>query len=242
MLGIIALGACVATFLGGLFALRFKDSLHLILGFSAGAVIGVAFFDLLPESLVLGAPYWGASTITSMVALGFVLYLFLDRAVLLHAHTDEKNDEQRARYGRGVLGAASLSTHSFLDGVAVGLAFQVSAAVGAVVAIAVLVHDFSDGINTVNMVLKNGGTHKQSLRWLTTDALAPILGIFSTLFFTLPERSLAILLALFCGFFMYIGASDLLPESHHRHKTLWTTAMTALGIAVLYAAIRAVNA
>jgi len=241
MLGIIALGACTATYLGGLFALRFKDRLHLILGFSAGAVVGVAFFDLLPEALSLGVNYWSISAITGTVALGFVAYLFLDRAVLLHTHADEANDAERAGYGRGILGAASLSMHSFLDGVAIGLAFQVSAAVGGVVAIAVLVHDFSDGINTVNMVTKSGGTRAQGLKWLATDALAPILGIFSTLFFTLPAQYFSIVLALFCGFFLYIGASDLLPESHHRHKTLWTTATTILGIAVLYIAISAVN-
>ncbi len=241
MLGIIAIITAAATYLGGLFALRFKDRLHLILGFSAGAVVGVAFFDLLPESLALGAAYWNAATITSTVALGFVAYLFLDRAVLLHAH-EEDSGAERAHRGRGALGAASLSTHSFLDGVAIGLAYQVSAAVGAVVAVAVIVHDFSDGINTVNMVLKSGGTRGEGLRWLAADALAPIFGILSTLFFTLSEQWLSIILAIFCGFFLYIGASDLLPESHHRHKTVWTTAMTMLGIAVLFIAIRAANA
>ena len=51
MLALLALATFSATLLGGLFALRFKDKLHLILGFSAGAVIGLAFFDLLPEAI-----------------------------------------------------------------------------------------------------------------------------------------------------------------------------------------------
>ena len=67
---------------------------------------------------------------------------------------------------------------------------------------------FSDGINTVNLVLKNGGQRNQALRWLALDAIAPLLGVVSTLFFTLPPGVLGLVLAVFSGFFLYIGASD----------------------------------
>lgn len=232
MIALIAFAAFFTTFLGGLFALRFKDSLHLILGFSAGSVIGVAFLDLLPEAIELAGTDFSVSVVTSVVALGFAAYLFLDRGMLLHAHTDENGHG-----GRGAIGAGSLSIHSLIDGIAVGLAFQVSTAVGAIVAVAVLAHGFSDGINTVNLILKNGGTKQAAFKWLAVDAMAPVIGILSSLFFSLPQQILGIVLALFCGFFLYIGASDLLPESHHRHPTLWTTAMTALGIMFIYIAI-----
>jgi len=236
MIIFICIGAFVATLLGGLFALKFKDRLHLILGFSAGAVIGVAFFDLIPEAIELGSKNFDVSTITSIIALSFVVYMILDRFVFLHSH--HHDHEEEALHPRGKLGAGSLSIHSFLDGIAIGLAFQVSIAVGAIVAIAVLTHDFSDGINTVNLVLKNNGSKKEAFRWLLVDAIAPVLGIISTLFFSLQESSLGILLAVFSGFFLYIGASDLLPESHHSHPTFWTTFMTVLGVAVLFGAIK----
>lgn len=237
MIIVITIAAFASTYLGGLFALRFKDKLHLVLGFSAGAVIGVAFFDLVPEALDLGGTIYDTSFITSIIALGFVLFMILDRFFILHSHHN-CDEHEHGLQARGILGAGSLSIHSFLDGVAIGLAFQVSAAVGAVVAIAVLVHDFSDGINTVNMVLKNKGEKKMAMRWLFTDALAPVLGVISTLFFTLPEATLGIVLALFSGFFIYIGASDLLPESHHEHPTAWTTFATVLGVLVLFTAIK----
>lgn len=232
MLFLIAVATFCATLLGGLFALRFKDNLHLILGFSAGAVVGVAFFDLLPEAVEIAGSYFPITTVTSIVAFSFLAYLFLDRVVLLHAHADEEGHGQR-----GTLGAGSLSFHSFLDGIGVGFAFQVSTAVGIIVASAVLAHDFSDGINTVNFILKNGLSKRVAFRWLVVDALAPVAGIIFTLFFTLPEYALGIILASFCGFFTYIGASDLLPESHHRHPTLWTTAATALGIGVIFVTV-----
>ena len=230
----IAAAAFASTLIGGLFALHFKDRLHLILGFSAGAIIGVAFFDLIPEALELGSALYDTSTIMSITALGFVCYMLLDRFALLHDHSHGNHDEcQRGRFGAG-----SLSIHSFLDGAAIGLAFQVSAAVGLVVAIAVLVHDFSDGINTVNLILKNKGTNKSAFKWLLVDASAPVLGMLSTLFFTLPETALGVVLAIFAGFFLYIGASDLLPESHHSHPTAWTTFATVLGMGVLFLAIK----
>ncbi|MBX4197967.1 ZIP family metal transporter [Candidatus Parcubacteria bacterium] len=232
---IISIATFVFTFLGGLFALRFKDKLHLILGFSAGAVIGVAFFDLIPEAIELGSSAYDIATITSITALGFISYMILDRSIIMHSHVHEEHDH--AHSYRGKLGAASLAIHSFLDGAAIGLAFQVSAAVGVIVATAVLVHDFSDGLNTVNLILKNHGGRKQALRWLLIDAIAPVIGVISTSFFTLPEHSLGVILALFAGFFLYIGASDLLPESHHSHPTIWTTVMTIIGAGILYVAI-----
>ncbi len=234
----ISIAALVSTFLGGIFALRFKDKLHLILGFSAGAIIGVAFFDLLPEAIELGSKDFDVAFMTSIVALGFISYTILDRFVFFHSHDDEHDNLEKNLNNRGILGAGSLSFHSFLDGAAIGLAFQVSASVGAIVAIAVLVHDFSDGINTVNMVLKNSGTRMQAFKWLIVDAVTPVLGVISTMFFSVPESSLGIILAIFTGFFLYIGASDLLPESHHGHPTAWTTVATVIGITVLYGAIK----
>lgn len=251
MVILISLAAFVATLCGGFLALRFKDKLHLILGFSAGAIIGVAFFDLMPEAIGLSSGYYGVGTMTSIVALGFVVYLVLDRLVFLHVHEhghEDSHDESEhapiadsRQVQRGILGAGSLSIHSFLDGVAIGLAFQVSAAIGAVVAIAVLVHDFSDGINTVNLILKNKGKGKFAMKWLFVDAFAPVLGAASTLFFSLPKQALGIVLALFAGFFLYIGASDLIPESHHAHPKFLTTAMTVIGVAVLFLAIKLAN-
>jgi ZIP family zinc transporter len=212
---------------GGMLALGLRDKLHLILGFSAGAVIGVAFFDLLPEAVNFGSAFHTPGAIFSWTALGFLAYLVLDRIVFFHG----------AAAPRGAAAAAVLCCHSLLDGVAVGFAFQASRAVGIVVTIAVLTHDFSDGINTMNVVLKNRGDRTRAFRWLLLDAVAPVLGIAATRWFALPREGFGIVLALFAGFFLYIGASDLIPESYHAHPKFLTTAMTLAGAGVLYLAI-----
>lgn len=235
MIILISIGAFTATFLGGLFALRLQDRLHLILGFSAGAVIGVAFFDLLPEAFALVGAAHTPAFVSGIIALGFASYLLLDRLIVLHHHdSDEHSHVQR----RGVLGAGSLAVHSFIDGIAIGLAFKVSPALGLIVAAAVLAHDFSDGINTVSMIIKSGGDRARALRWLFIDALAPVAGVLVTLLFGVSESQLGLLLALFSGFFLYIGASELLPESHHAHPVRWTTFATLLGMGVMYLIVR----
>jgi ZIP family zinc transporter len=237
MVYLIGITTLCSTLCGGLFALRCRNKLHLILGFSAGAVIGVTFFDLLPEALHLGTKQFSVSVVTTTVAIGFIAYMLLDRLFFFHVHHEERH-EYTPKSQRGILGAGSLSVHSFLDGVAIGLAFKTSLDTGVIVAVAVLVHDFADGINTVNLILKNGGETRRAVQWLMLDAIAPMLGVLSTLFFRLPEAVLGLTLALFSGFFLYIGASDLLPESHHSHPTAWTTIMVILGITTLYIAIK----
>ncbi len=234
---LIALAAAAATFIGGSLALRLRDKLHLVLGFSAGAIIAVAFFDLLPESLELGSAHHSIGTVLTFTAIGFFVYTVLDRFIILHTHCDDDGVHTHGGKTRAFVGAGSLSGHSVLDGFAIGLAFQASAAVGAIVAVAVLVHDFSDGINTVNLVLKNGGSRAQAFRWLLTDAIAPVIGVLATFLIHVGEGSLSLILATFAGFFLYIGASDLLPESHHSHPKALTTILTLLGALVLYVAI-----
>ena len=242
---LVSLATVISTLLGGYFAIRCKDKLHLILGFSAGAVIGVALFDLLPESIDLALQSvksfkelqsFATRDVTLFIAIGFTLYLILDRFFSLHSHENNEGCENPS-HRRAGLGATALSFHSFLDGLGIGLAFKVNATVGWVVAAAVLAHDFSDGINTVSMILKNKGERALAIKWLIVDALAPAVGVLTTLFISVSSTTLALLLAMFTGLFLYIGASDLIPESHHRHPTIWTTVMTILGMLVIYTAI-----
>ena len=232
---VLGVAAVAATALGGAFALRYQDQLHLILGFSAGAVMAVALVDLLPEALELSSKRFAASTVLLVVGIGFFTYMLLSRIVLLHSGAEgDAHDHGRV----GALGAATLSIHSFLDGMGIGLAFRVSPQVGGVVAAAVLAHDFSDGINTVSVVLKASGWRDRAIRWLAVDAIAPLAGVASTFLFTLPKAELGLALATFCGFFLYVGAADLLPESHHRHPKALTGLMNVLGAATIYLAVR----
>lgn len=231
----IAAATCVATLIGGWIGISLRDRLHLILAFSAGAVIGVAFFDLLPEAVELGGsngphPVLAARTVLALAGLGFLLYLLLDRSLPGHS----SDSRGRPNPQRAWAAAGSFALHSFLDGFAIGIGFQASRAVGIAVAVAVLAHDFSDGLNTVSVVLRNGGDRRGAFKWLVVDAVAPVLGALTSMALTIPTLGLAMVLALFSGFFLYVGGSDLLPESHHAHPRMLTTVATVVGAACLY--------
>jgi ZIP family zinc transporter len=93
-------------------------------------------------------------------------------------------------------------------------------------------------MNTVNFVLSQSGERRQAVRWLTADSLAPLLGATVGVFITVSNHTLGQLLALYAGFFLYMGATDLLPQAHE-HPSGKRVALTALGFAVTFLIARA---
>jgi zinc transporter ZupT len=217
-----------STGLGGITAFRFRGRLHLLLGFSSGAVIGVALFDMLPEVFAI---HGGASHMP-MAAIGFLVFFGLERfTAMRRANRGARNtasDEQEL----GVLSAAGLCVHSFLDGVAIGVGFQTSAALGFLIAMGITAHDLSDGLNTVTIVLAHGNSRQRAMFWLAVDMLAPVLGAATTLLVNL-DGLLPFVLAFFAGSFLYIGASDLLPEAQEHDSPLVGVA-TATGMLAIF--------
>lgn len=229
----------VSTLLGGVAALRARDRLHLLLGFSAGAVIGVVLFDILPELIDLAAKARiVVADLMPIVAAGFLSFFFLERVTALHGgreHEHKAHTEHQQELG--VASAVGLSIHSFIDGVAIGAAFSASSAVGLLVGFAVLAHDFSDGLNTVTVLLAHGNRPQRAARWLLIDATAPALGALTVLLLHVPASVLPFILAFFVGFFTYIGSSDLLPEARE-HDSPWVAVASVSGMVVIYTITR----
>lgn len=241
---LFSLAAVISTFVGGLVALRFRDQLHFILSFTAGVLLGVVSFDILPEIFAM-AREQNLDVGSAMIALvaGFLVFHSLERFVLVH-HAHETNYAEHHHPKVGVLSALALIGHSFMDGVGIGLAFQVSEAVGIVVALAVIAHDFCDGLNTVSLMLVHRNTTPLSVAMLVLDALAPMLGAASTMAIQLPASVVMHYLGFFAGFLLYIGASDILPEAHSRNDpaiTLSLIALTALGAAFIFVSVRLIG-
>jgi ZIP family zinc transporter len=231
---LLACATLVSTGLGGLAAMRFRDRLHLLLGFSAGAVLGVVFFDVLPEVFALASQ---SAPVMLGAAAGFLAFFALERFTALHRAREHEHVVSAHQAELGLLGAAGLCIHSFLDGVAIGISFQASPKIGLLIALAIVAHDFSDGLNTVTVVLAHGNPLRSSVIWLLIDMAAPVLGAASTLLFTFPPETLPWVLAFFCGFFLYIGASDLLPEARMHHSPV-VGAATAAGMFLIFLVTR----
>lgn len=219
-----------STFLGGLVSLRYRDSMHIILGFTAGALLAVVAFDIFPEIIEL-IEETNIPSIYPMIGLvvGFLGFHIAEKMLLVH-HSHEEHYGAHKHPSVGVLSALALAGHSFLDGVGIGLGFQVSESVGVVVAIAVIAHDFSDGLNTVSLMLAHKNSKKRAMKYLLVDAMAPLAGGFATMFFSLSESALTVYLGFFAGFLLYIGASDILPEAHSHGSSIKTVAATLVGV------------
>jgi len=228
--------AAIFTLLGGLAAIRFKDRLHLVLGFSAGCVLAVSLFCLLPESLETGVEFYSSQTIMLFVAIGFMVYLIFDRLFPGHQHEDEHECENLSHSGK--FGVWALIFHSMLDGIAVGVALQCNIAIASIVILAIISHKFADGLSVVSVIFCNKGKNIEAFRYLLVSAFAPIVGVAISFLFVIPASVFCLLLALFSGFFLYLSASDLLIEAYHCHKSFWTTLATLAGMTIIYFAIQ----
>jgi zinc transporter ZupT len=240
---LLGLAAFLSTMSGGLVAARLSHArLGALTAFAAGVLIAVPLFDLLPEALKLAAqPGLRPESILQVTALGFIFLYVLERYFSVHRVCEDGVCRNVRHPKGGLLGAMELSAHSFVDGFAIGLGFHVAPSVGLVVALAVISHDFADGINTVTVMLKSGNPLKSSLRMLLLDAAAPLLGVAASLFITLPEKALAFLLSLFAGGFLYLGASDLLPEAHEQNPPLVSVVSSLAGFLLIFGLTRWLN-
>ncbi len=221
--------AVLATFAGGALALRLAHSLPTVIALSGGVVVAVAIFEVLPEAFELVPD--DPSNVAALVGAGFLTFFLFERVLALH-HRDDPSDA-RAHHQVGALGALGLSAHSFIDGLAVGLAFGVDSGAGVLVLVAVLSHDFADGLNTVSFVLSQSEDRGRAKRWLTVDAFAPLAGATVGALVSVSDATLGHLLAFYAGFFLYMGATDLLPEAHE-HASWGRVGLTVLGFGAIF--------
>jgi ZIP family zinc transporter len=231
-----------STLAGGAAALRFHHRLHPFMAFAAGVLVATAIADLLPEATTLVGDRGLEVPIAFLV--GYLLFAFIEsfihQASLEHGHVDHDHGPAATSHGHrrtplGLLPPMSLIVHSTLDGFAIGVAFQAGAGLGLIVLLAVLAHDFADGMNVVTLALDAARGRGLAIGFLVVDALAPVVGAALSQLVAIPDLALGWLLAGFAGVFVAIGASHLLPESQHGHPSGGPAliGLTAIGAAVV---------
>ena len=239
---VIALAATtvLATFLGGMLALRAKDRFHLVLGLSAGLLLGLVSFDLLPEIFEMNTNNLiGVRTISVALIAGFLSLHFIEQFAGSHepAESDYGHEHTHAVEIAGTVGAIAMAGHIFLDGVALALAFKVSDALGFAVFIAMIVHAFSDGLNTVALLVKTGQWRSRGKYLLAVDAIARVGGAAIGSALTISDSNLAIYLAVFSGIVIYLATSHILPEAHSKHPSKVTMLATLAGVLIMWAVV-----
>lgn len=234
---LLAAATAVATAAGGLLALRAKDRLHLVLGLAAGLLLGLVAFDLLPEVFAMSSSeFLGAPAVSVALIAGFLLLHVYERFFGSHepAESDYGHDHQHSANVAGGLGALAMGGHVFLDGLALGVAFTIDEKLGIAVFIALLVHAFSDGLNTVSLLVKSGKWTRKGVWLLGVDSVARVSGAAIGSSLALSENFTALYLAAFSGILIYLATSHILPEAHARHASRWTLVSTLAGVAIMW--------
>jgi ZIP family zinc transporter len=231
----VALGAFLMTMAGGWTAQRVTDRRHLVLGLAGGLMLGVVGLDLLPEALhAAGREVFGVPAALLLFVAGFLVAHLVERLLAARqaAHGAEESNGRAPEVGLTAAGA--MVGHSFMDGVAIGAAFQVGGGMGTAVALAVIAHDFADGFNTYTITSLYGNARRKAIAMLVADAAAPVAGAASTAFLTIPEALLGGYLGFFGGVLLYLAAAEILPEAHHEHPAPATLLCTVAGAAFIW--------
>lgn len=177
--------------------------------FAAGVLLAAAFTDLLPEAIKLSE----VRPILITALGGIILFFLLERYVrVFHHHHDEDVKGNRSQNSLIIIGD---TLHNVLDGVAIGAAFLIDVPTGVVAALAVAAHEIPQEIGDFGLLIKNGMSRKKVIIVNALSALATTVAAVIVYAVGDSESSFVpYLLALTAGFFIYIAASDIIPEIH----------------------------
>lgn len=216
--------AFCSTFLGGLAALRWARHVESLMALAAGVVLAAAFFDLLPNAVQRAIDLHVPIAIpVGAVLIGYLTFHTVEGIVHHHHEEDEPSIA-------GTIGALGFVIHSFFDGLAIGLGFRVNAGLGILVAVAVIGHDFSDGLNTVSYLIAHHQPPSRSRWLLLADAITPLWGAIVASLLPVPGQVFPVALGFFSGVFVYAATTNLLPRARDLPIT---RSMSITGVGVL---------
>lgn len=220
MLLAITIGSSISLIGGALIFMtkkRRSQAILVAMPFGAGALLAAAFFDLLPEAFELGE----ARSLLLWALTGFIVFFVLERtSPWFHSHHEHG---QAAGKRQGLLLMAGDLAHNMIDGIAIGAAFLVNPITGIITTIAVSAHEIPKELGTFGILLSKGWKDKRVLLANVVTAVGTIIAA-SVVFalgssVRLPEAEL---LAITAGFFIYVAASDIIPDIHEQPRSVGT--------------------
>jgi len=202
---IYAFLAAGATILGGLLPIytRIRNvEIRYTLAFASGLMISVAFFDMLPEAEI--------AVNYIFLGVGFFSLYVVEKLIIIHTCGEEECEV----HSIGWVSIIGIAFESIIDGLAIAAGYNVEPVLGAVITLGVIAHEVPRGFSTTIIMRNSNYSMRNTFIALFIDAFFTPLG--ALLAFVFPIKRFAALLALTAGTFLYIGASDLLPEAHKK--------------------------
>ena len=198
----------------------------LLISIAVGVLLGASFLQLIPEALAL------TSDALFYILIGFLAFYLIENIFVVHSCKEEDCRVHRMT----TMSVLGLGIHSLIDGVAIGIGFGVSFSLGIVTAIAVIAHEFPEGLITMSLLLNSKFRRKTSIFYGVLVAVATPIGAILSFFFipNMTAQVMGILLALIAGTFIYIAASDLIPETHEKFSK-FNALLVIVGILFIYA-------
>lgn len=215
--------ALIAAFLVGLLslagALTFSISGKMLsrlslfmVAFSTGALIGGAFFHLLPEAVEVRP---GLAPFVFLI-IGISVFFVLERYLKWHHCHEEGVCEVHTFTQMSLIGDA---VHNFIDGLVIVSAFSVSVELGVVTAVAMAAHELPQELGDFGILIHGGFSRSKALAWNFISSLAAIAGtIVGYFLIDYSDKIVGFLLPFAAGGFIYIAMSDLVPELHKEPK------------------------
>ncbi|MDR0956774.1 MAG: ZIP family metal transporter [Endomicrobium sp.] len=221
--------AASAAMVGALIIVTFhkwsEKNSFLIINFAAGIMLTLAFINLIPTGFEFN------SSIMIYVLIGFLSMFFLQFVVLFHPCHDYKCSKHT-----DIISIAGLSLHSLIDGLMIAIGFEANSNLGILTTLAILFHKLPDGITISGILLHNKASNKKILKSsLLTAGFTPLGTVSGTLLFkNIPISPLALgaFLGITAGSFIFLAASDLIPETH-KSTNRTTALMLFIGVIVI---------
>lgn len=205
----------------------------LTLPFGAGALLAAAFFDLMPEAFERGSVH----QLLAWTLAGFTLFFVLERLAswFHHHHDHDESDHPQTIWQRRMIVIGDLM-HNAIDGLAIAAAFLVSVPTGIVTTLAVGAHEIPKELGTFALLLSRGWTSRKvilvNLATIVATLIAAVVVYFLGSDAYVPTGPL---LAMTAGFFIYVAASDIIPDIHEQPRRVGTiqAAMLVIGIVLV---------
>ena len=211
-----------------------EKTLHVMLGVSAGILLGISLLEIMPEAFHLGAEAGLEEFLPGVaVGIGFFTLMLVERFMLGRGHSHDTHHKGVKPFG--TMAMTGLVLHGFIDGFIIPLGFAAGQEVGFMVGLAVVLHQIPDTFVAISVVLGAGHTKKRAFLATLLSAVDTPIGMLAGVLFLglVPVGLIPLALGFSAGSFLFIAAADIIPELQHQSRSLRVTISIIAGFALI---------